>query len=252
MTCAEFKEQVAAWALGALTAGESRAMEAHLAGAEHQGCAEALRRARESLALIALAETPQRPSAAAWQAIERRLGEAPASSSARPWIGWLVAAAAVLLLFFTLRDRAQRLDEAAATARHEQQLRAACTADLEHAQKNAQLRAEALALLEQAGTRLVPLAPQGATVASANVIWSEHRAFVVGHALSPAPGKDYELWVIRGDQKIPAGLLRGDSLVAAIDPKLLQGGRPDALAVTLEAAGGRPQPEGPIVLVGKI
>jgi len=250
MTCAEFKEQAAAWALGALSPAESRAMKAHLAEPKHEDCAEALRRAREAVALIALAEPPLRPSPATWQGIERRLGAA--ASAPREWIGWLVAAAAVLLLIFTWRDRAARLDAARATAQREGQLRAACAAELEHAKADAQLRAEALALLEQAGTRLVPLAPQGATVASANVIWSERRAFVVGHALTPAPNHDYELWLIRGDQKIPAGLLRGDSLVAAIDPKLLAGGRPDALAVTLEAAGGRPQPEGPIVLVGKI
>jgi anti-sigma-K factor RskA len=38
------------------------------------------------------------------------------------------------------------------------------------------------------------------------------------------------------------------SLVSEVD---LRGGA-DAVAVTLESAGGRPQPEGPIVLVGKI
>jgi hypothetical protein len=249
MTCAEFEEQAAAWALGALSLDESRAMDAHLSEPAHEACAEALRRARETVGLIALAEAPLRPSAETWRQIERQLG---ARSHPREWIGWLVAAAAVLLLIFTWRDRVVRLDTARATAAREQQLRAACTAELEHARADAQLRAEALALLEEAGTRLVPLAPQGATVASANVIWSERRAFVVGHSLQPAPGKDYELWLIRGDQKIPAGLLRGDSLLAVIDPKLLQGARPDAVAVTLEAAGGRPQPEGPIVLVGKI
>ena len=68
-------------------------------------------------------------------------------------------------------------------------------------------------------------------------------------------GRDYELWLIRGTRKIPAGLLRGDTtgtLITALDPALLREGLPDALAVTLESAGGHEQPQGPIVAVGKI
>jgi anti-sigma-K factor RskA len=80
------------------------------------------------------------------------------------------------------------------------------------------------------------------------------RAAVLYAAGPPAPqGKDYELWVIRGDRKLPAGLLRTQptgAILARIDAALLSEGPPDALAVTVESAGGAPQPLGPIVLAG--
>ena len=43
MTCEEFRQQVDAWALGALEPDEVAALEAHLrASGEHHGCVEAL------------------------------------------------------------------------------------------------------------------------------------------------------------------------------------------------------------------
>jgi anti-sigma-K factor RskA len=121
--------------------------------------------------------------------------------------------------------------------------------------RDAELRKEALVLLERPGAKLVQLAQQGGATATASVIWHPDKAFVLGRGLAAPSGRDYQLWVIRGARKIPAGLLRGDAggaLVTAIDPALLAGGAPDAFAVTLEVAGGKPQPEGPVVLVGKI
>ena len=88
-------------------------------------------------------------------------------------------------------------------------------------------------------------------------LWNQEqaRAILLSSALQPQEGKDYELWLIRGDKKIPAGLLEvagGQPTIAQIDPALLREGRPDALAVTIEPAGGMPQPTGPIVLLGKL
>jgi anti-sigma-K factor RskA len=258
MTCAELKDLAAAYALGVLPPDERAAVEAHLAQpAAHEGCLEALRQAQETVTLLALAEPPIAPSPASWPVIERALGAPPSSQAPRwrEWAAWLAAAAAILLLVFSLRDRAALHDRLVAgdqAAVRERTLRAQCSAELDKARGDAQIRSEALSLLQRPDARLIALQPQGAVAATANVIFADQRAFVVGHGLSPSSGKDYELWLIRGDKKIPAGILRGDSLVMAVDPALLAGGAPDAMAVTLEAAGGRPQPEGPIVLVGKI
>ena len=53
MKCSEFKENVAAFALDALTENERRACEAHLAEpGPHEGCESELRQAYETTALI--------------------------------------------------------------------------------------------------------------------------------------------------------------------------------------------------------
>jgi anti-sigma-K factor RskA len=69
------------------------------------------------------------------------------------------------------------------------------------------------------------------------------------------PGKTYELWAIRGTQAPePAGLFTvsatgGAALrVAPIEAP----GQVTAFAVSIEPAGGSPQPTGPVVLVGAV
>jgi anti-sigma-K factor RskA len=258
VTCDELKQQAAAYALGALDAAEKAACEQHLAEAKHDGCVEAVRAAAEAAGLLAEALTPAAPSPSTWAAIEGRLrGVAPARRGP-PLVAWLLAAAAVLLIVWLGLDRARMQDRASQLAeqlRTNETAKRACVAQLEQMKNDAQMRRDALALLGLSGTQLIALSQKGAE--QANVIYhsGQKRAYVLGRNLAAPSGKDYELWVIRGERKIPAGLLRADSsgaLIAAVDPALLADGPPDAMAVTLEATGGKPQPEGPIVLVGKI
>ena len=262
MTCAEFKEVVEAYALGMLDPAERAAADAHLAEREHDGCLEALRAANRAVSLLALALPPVAPAPSTWDSIVSRTAAAtvPARASRFDVIPWLVAAAAVLLFMWALRDRATLQRELRAAADHAQTQaseRAQCVADLERLRADARLQREALALLSQPGSKVVTLAAAGGAATSANVIMraGDQRAYLVGHNLQAPAGRDYELWVIRGTRKIPAGLLRGDAtgtLVTALDPTLMREGLPDALAVTLESTGGHDAPQGPIVAVGKI
>jgi anti-sigma-K factor RskA len=254
VTCDEFKQQVAAYALGALDAVEKQACEQHLTEAKHEGCVEALRAAAQSAALLAEALTPAAPAPSTWAAIEGRL-RATAPRRGPPLVAWMLAAAAVLLILWLGFDRVHLQDQLAANDAHGKQQLSECVAQLERMKSDAQMRRDALALLAISGTRLIALTQKGAE--QANVIYhvGQKRAYVLGQNLAAPTGKDYELWMIRGERKIAAGVLRADSsgaLIAAVDPALLADGPPDAVAVTLEAAGGKPQPEGPIVLVGKI
>lgn len=272
MNCTQFKEQAPAFALGALEPHEHAACERHLADQSvHDGCHEALHAARVATTVLALDLEPVEPSPQSWEGIAARIagvapiGKAPRSSSTT--VPWLIAAAAILVCLWLVRDREQLVAErttasdrvTALTSRADtaEQLRARCATALETLQSDLGPRREALSLLQRSGTRVVALGPQPGVTSTANLIWhpSTQRAFVLGTGLAAPAGKDYELWVIRGDKKIPAGLLHADAsgaLVATVDASLLGGAAPDALAVTLEAAGGKPQPEGPIVLVGKI
>jgi hypothetical protein len=192
-----------------------------------------------------------------------------------PWLIAIAAAAALLLLW---RDRAQQIDarrdaEQGAALAAQRSLDArkdvevakreltamgvkaqVCDEALARARADLKLREEAVALLQQPGTKVMAFTPQqpyarAAATAIVNVK-AKRVVFLAGEMPRPA-GKDYELWVIRGEQKIAAGLLRDDgsgTVIAAVDPALLAEGA-DALAVTLEPEGGGDQPRGELVMV---
>ena len=66
-----------------------------------------------------------------------------------------------------------------------------------------------------------------------------------------ATGKDYQLWMLKGNQPVDAGLLTAENghFVAtfAVDFSLDE---LSAFAVTVEPKGGVPQPTGTMVLLG--
>lgn len=260
MTCAEVREAAAAYALGALEPGEARELERHLAEpGPHQGCREALEEARSTaLALAgALAAPEVRPSPGLWLAIEARTDEAAArrASLGRRWAAWggaIAAAAALVIAGLLGRElRQERVDARAAA--HERDLARAQLASL---QGERALAAEALALLDRPGSRIVALEPQPGQRGRAVAILDAagERALVASTSLTPQPGKDYQLWVIRGAAAPrPAGFLRvsGGTAAGEIDPAVLRGPPPDALAVSLEPAGGSAAPT-QVLLVGKV
>lgn len=284
MTCAEFKENVAALALQALDPAERERCEAHLATAgPHEGCEEAFRKAIETTALIGAALPPAKPAPELWSRIaahleaERptldaggagRAARAADAAGARPWrwreaAAWTLALAASAVAFVTAveyRHSEQRLLESQnelARADDLDRQRVACLNELASARISARLRAQAISLIESPGTRVVPLAAQGGAPyrASAIVTPGVSNAVLVASELKPEEGKDFQLWLIRGQDKVSAGILHPDPTgmtIAAIPPEILSGGAPDAFAITLEPTGGMPQPTGPIVLVGAL
>src|SRR5262249_42306273 len=91
VTCAEFKDLAGALALDALDEEERAAALAHLAQAAHEGCHEALARARTTAGLLSGALADVEPSPLVWRRIASRL------NPRRRWAvasGWLAAAAA--------------------------------------------------------------------------------------------------------------------------------------------------------------
>ncbi len=134
----------------------------------------------------------------------------------------------------------------------------ACLDDLKSARVSIDERDEALRLMGAPETLLIQLAAQDDLPYRASALMNDTmgEAMLLSSALPPQEGKDYQLWLIRGDEKIPAGLLAADgeagASLAHIDPALLRDGAPDAIAVTIEPTGGMPQPTGPIVLLAKI
>jgi anti-sigma-K factor RskA len=122
MTCDEFKEMAAAYALVALDEQERSACAHHLETSfPHRGCREAVAAAELVASQLGAALIPQRPSPQVWRAIAARLqgdgGAATQPEEARRrglyhLCGWLVAAALVgVYLYNAPLDR--RLLEAA-------------------------------------------------------------------------------------------------------------------------------------------
>jgi anti-sigma-K factor RskA len=284
MTCAEFQDQVAAFALGAVEANERVELDAHLAtGGPHSGCEEALDKALATAAALSGALPPTQPDERVWQAIEARLSGADRERSERrlsprELVGWALAVAAAVGMVFlgaALVDRNRVVDEAshalAQTRADLAQARSALDqARSQQAQEKQQLMAqiqqlrqeqdplsaEAMALLDRPAARLVPFkAVKAGCVANAIVSPEDHRAIVISNRLPAHAGKDLELWVIRGKgAPIPAGLMKVSPkgiAMGEIPRELLSAGMPDAFAVSLEALGGAPKPT-VVLLVGEL
>jgi anti-sigma-K factor RskA len=272
MTCAEFRELAALYALGALSAEERAQADAHLAEESHQGCLEALRSASAGTETLARSLVPARPDERIWGGIESRLGTGAAQRAAsgmgwRERAAWGICAAAALLLFLSLSARRQEERQArdreaqlASAARASDEAKAQCLQQLASLKGEAEARQAALVLLQSPSSQVVSLAPQpGKPPYSARALLDlpRRQGMILSSTLPPQAGKDYQLWVIRGQQPpVAAGLLRAGpsgTVLAAIDPQLLAT-HPDALAVSVEPQGGSPsgQPSGDIVLVGQL
>lgn len=266
MTCREFQEAASAWALGALDVDEATACEAHLREPRHDGCADALARAAASVAAM---DAALPPLLSAFADIDGRLRLTEARPRARIWPTVAIAAVVLLALIGLARERERVAAEQAAmherhvreqTAMREQHAasvaeRDRCERELRALRDRAGLPREVVALLEQPATRITPMLPQPGRTERATAVMNlaAGRAFIVSSTGAPPAGKDLQLWVIRGKgAPVPAGFLRageGGVLVGEVDRAVLSAGAPDALAVSLEPAGGRPTPT-EVVLVG--
>jgi anti-sigma-K factor RskA len=271
---ATLDELAAGYALGALDEAERARFEAELAS--NPDAVSALARAHIGAAALGAALPPVRPRREVWQAIEARLGEAEAPRRRSRTLGalpWVVAAAAAAAAIFLWRrsaesvHRAERAEHLASfraseVDSHQRALTAErsgfaeCRRDLDSARGELGIKAEAVALLELPDTRVVTLSAKGGGGHSGSAIVNlgQKQVVVVAAGLVAQAGKDYELWVIKGDKKVAAGLLHGGDrgqAIARVDPALLGEGA-DAFAVTLEPAGGGAAPVGPIVLVGML
>ena len=263
MTCAEFKDLAAVFALGALDPAERAAAEAHLAEATHEGCFEALRQASAGFEALARTLPAPRPDAGIWRVIEARvaprsgLGPRETFRDYARLLAWAAAVAAVfLLLAGGARERRLHAEAVASVEREKQQ----CLGELSSLRGEAEAQRSAIVLLQSPSTQVISFAAQptgGGLGARALIDVAARKGMVLSSALLPRAGKDFELWIIRGKEApVPAGLLRAGksgTVLASIDPRLLAGGA-DALAVSVEPTGGSPTglPTGDVVLVGAL
>jgi anti-sigma-K factor RskA len=262
----EQRELAALYALGALTASDRRAFEAHMAG-----CPECTAEVR-SLSGVAggLAQSvPQQEPPASLRA--RVLGEighhdradqqpSPARLSfAAASVAWLATAALLVLAVglgayaATLRGRIDALEarlrdailRADASERQIVELRRVSE------QTGSQMAVLASPDLERIDLAGQPAAPQ----ASGRAFWSRSRGLVfTASGLPPLPaGKAYQLWILTpAPPPVSAGVFKTDpgGGVVAVFRAPVDLAKPSAVAVTIEPEGGVPAPTGDRYLVG--
>lgn len=234
MSCAAFRDDVAAYALGMLDPDDDAACARHLGESiAHDRCEEAFAAATETVSKLTLAQPEHAPPPRIWLAIQQAIsGSARASKVPlrRRWplaIGWGLAAAATVVAVVLAQQR-----------------------------RTLERDREALLLLSRPGVRVIAMEPTaGGYRASVIIDLVAMRAVLVGSGFTPRPGRDFDLWFIRGEKGLPAGLLRSDGrseVVATIESRLLVDGPPNAFAVTVERQGGASVPAGSLVLIGKL
>ena len=225
------RDDLAAFALGALDADEARAVRVHLDGCD--ACRAEVRALGETA--FAIASTAERdvPASVRAKIVERARRER-ASGGGRP--------ASFLDVF--RRPVPAALPVALAV------LLAISLVAYAGARKDSDRYASALAGI--AGARVVTLAPTGAvaSVRGSLVIPSDGAApYLILDLPAPPTGKTREAWVLRGETPLAAGITNARGVTTLVLTAPLVSG--DGVAVTLEPSGGVDRVTGAPVLAGK-
>jgi anti-sigma-K factor RskA len=255
------QDLAAAYALGALSADETRRFEAFLATSPETQ--REVREYREVAALLALGG-PDAASALPGGLRDRvltRVAEqktrplrAPGGPGARPSsVVWVALAASLLLAvglgagLVSARGRLAAMqtelaDRTATLDRTEQQL----------AERDATLNS----ILEP-GVELYQLTSSGDPEPGIQLFWNRQRnqAIVHGFRLKPVPsGKAYQLWFIKDGAPVPSVTFKPepDGHAKVEHVSVPEGGGLSAAAITVEPEAGSTQPTSPIVMVGPL
>ena len=250
----QFAEDLALYALNALS-GEARAtLEKHLA--DCASCRLELEQLRGDGALLALSTMGPKPPQRARQRLLDAVAREPRvpikvkeTAPQRSWWGWLGWAATAAVIVFAaslwkeniaLRQTLASANTQAAQAAHEmEEIRRIIAPIISPETQNVSLK----------WTKLPPT-PQG----KAMYLRNRGSLLFMANNLPPLPSqKAYELWLIpRQGAPIPAGVFKPDAHGSAtvINPPLPAGTEAKAFAITIENEGGATSPTMPIVMMG--
>ena len=250
------EELLPAYALGAVDGEDLREMESHLA----TGCAECRRQLdlwQGDLEELATSVEPVAPSEMARRRVQKLAGTAAARPRSSRWPAILAAASLLIAVGSGLRqarlgNEVERL--AAERDRLAQQV-SGLDQQLGLARSEANRMAESLAIITSPGSRAIVLAGLGPSPnAKGHTFVNPERGKAVFYAFDlPAltPDKTYQLWWIEGGKPVSAGVFNVDERgTGSVQVERAPRGATDAWAVTVEPAGGVPQPTGEMVLKG--
>jgi anti-sigma-K factor RskA len=252
------------YALGALDDAERKAFESHVASCAD--CAAKLAEARGRVAILAFAAPRSAPSPGVKESLMRQViasAEGPGGSLARTkpesaadggffqrwWAMLLPVASAFALATVLLWLHNEQLNRQLADLRTTNQTLQQDLAETRH-------QADLIAARE---TLVVPLwsqkgAPDMHGEGHARVLYNAKEGMMTydGWLPSAPPDKSYQLWLVpMNGAPISAGVFNPkNGEMSHMMKKLPAGVTAKAFAVSLEPAGGMPQPTGPMVLVG--
>jgi anti-sigma-K factor RskA len=245
------------FALGALDRDEREMIESHVVACSD--CARKVAEARGRMALLAFTAPRVEPSPERKDRLMRQV-RARAQDNAqthatrdtglfgRWWAAVLVPAGVVLTLatiFLWTENR--RLDQELASLR----------TDMRQRQEQVQMARDVADLMAAPDTKVVALTSMaGMPKGAARVVYNARMELLVYDGqLEAAPAqKSYQLWLVpmSGPPISAAVFSSASGETSYLRIKLQKGITPIAFAVTLEPAGGMPQPTGPKVLVGPV
>lgn len=261
----ELRELTGAYALGALSEAERRALETHLPTCPE--CAQDVRDAVEAAGALAFAVEPVDPPAALRARVldaaardprtrAAKPSDAPARWTLLPYLATAASLAAIGLAFYAveLRSRIGALEERVRAA---ESATSGVQARLASLQSEYGAMRRSATILAASDVRRVDLEGQpSAAGASAHAFWSPSRGLVFAATGLPAlpPGRVYQLWFVADTAPVSAGLMTPDDtgVATTVAPPPGAGTRVVAFAVTLEPAGGVPAPTTTPLLVGKL
>jgi hypothetical protein len=188
----------------------------------------------------------------AW--MQPRLGVAAAFSL-------LVLAAGLVAYNLSLNEKLASRQTALLDARGRMEALADSTrARIESLQDSLSQKEAMLEVIRARGMEMVALGGMEDTARYGKILWDpERKVAVLTVTLPPEPdGMDYQLWVIRDNKPMDAGVFQvgarsgGDGMYRIEQLVETDKKRISAFAVTLEPKGGMPQPTGKMFLMGEI
>lgn len=259
----DFKEMIPTYVLSALDAVENRALSEHLSQCGE--CQREFENWQATAAMLSLGAQPLEPSPEVRNRIMKAVRDESAQSGIesrsnviefkpvrtvserRSSAGWAIAAGVLFLI--TAGSLFMLWQENRSNNRK--------IAELGTQLKNVQMELEQskkiVRLMMTPGTRMDELAgTTEAPGASAKLAYDKTgHAMLMAHGLPPAPtGKEYQLWFIVGNQKMPGKSFSVDSSgMGTLEDQIPESARQSAVfAITLEPAPGVVVPTGPIYL----
>ncbi len=248
----QYAEDLALYALDALT-GESRTkLEQHLANCA--SCRLELEQLRGDTALLALSAAGPRPPQRARKRLLEAIAQEPRiiatpKGPRRTWWGWLGWAATTAVLVFALSLWRENLAL-------KEMLASASSTAAENARQLEELRRIAAPIIEPEAQRVTLVAAKMPPQPQGKAFYLRKRnslVFLANNMPALPPQKAYELWLIpTSGAPIPAGVFKPDAHGSAtvVNPPLPAGAEAKAFAITVENEAGSPAPTTPALMVG--
>lgn len=255
MDCEEIKQLLDAYALGAVEGEETSPLEAHMADCVR--CWEKLSEAQRAAALLALSvPIREAPPSLRRRILERARKEVSAQLSPlerlRRW--WpagiaLLGAATLAAVAFAALLQVQVSDLRSERDRLRQELR--------QAEALLAPQQELAALLAAPDMEEITLAPASREIDAVAVYYwspSARKGGLLSSNLPPLEeGEVYQLWLIVGGERIPAGILHSWHGMGQMVVDLTSLEQPlEGVGITREKADGSTEPTGEMLLYGSI